>query len=214
VRFEELSRCPGEIQDTLLSILSDRVLYISELEGEGNALFAKQGFNIIATSNTRDRGTNEMSSALKRRFNFETVFPIASVQEEQALVQREMERLLKQANVPVTLPIDLTQVLVTTFHELRNAKTLSGKAMEPMGSALSTAEAVSVGFAAALHAYYYSEGHVNAGHVVLNMVGSGVKDSADDLKKMRHYFENVVSFRNEGAWPEFYKARKLLNRNA
>ena len=214
VRFEELSRCPGEIQDTLLSILSDRVLFISELKGEDNALFAKQGFNIIATSNTRDRGTNEMSSALKRRFNFETVMPIASLQDEQALVQREMERLLKQANVPITLPSDLTQVLVTSFHELRNAKTLSGKALEPLGSALSTAEAVSVGFSAALHAYYYSEGRVNAGHIVSNMLGSGVKDSADDLKKIRHYFEHVVSMRNEGAWTEFYKARKLLDRNS
>ncbi|WP_061249442.1 AAA family ATPase [Leptospira alstonii] len=213
VRFEELSRCPGEIQDTLLSILSDRVLHIPELNEKENALFAKQGFNIIATSNTRDRGTNEMSSALKRRFNFETVAPISSISEEQALVEREMERLLKQANVPVRLPEDLTQVLVTSFHELRNSKTISGKALEPLSSALSTAEAVSVGFSAALHAYYYDEGKVNAGHIVSNMLGSGVKDSVEDLKKIRHYFDQVVAFRNEHAWYEFFKSRKLLDRN-
>ncbi|WP_061218582.1 AAA family ATPase [Leptospira weilii] len=214
VRFEELSRCPGEIQDTLLSILSDRVLHIPELNGEESVLFAKQGFNIIATSNTRDRGTNEMSSALKRRFNFETVTPISSISEEQALVEREMERLLKQANVPVGLPRDLTQILVTCFHELRNSKTISGKALEPLGSALSTAEAVSVGFSAALHAYYYDEGKANTDHIVSNMLGSAVKDSVEDLKKIRHYFDQVVAYRNEEAWKELYRSRKLLDRSS
>lgn len=204
VRFEELSRCSGEIQDTLLSVLSDRVLHMPELNGEENALFAKQGFNIIATSNTRDRGTNEMSSALKRRFNFETVMPISNIAEEQALVEREMERLLKQANVPAKLPEDLTQVLVTCFHELRNSKTISGKALEPLSSTLSTAEAVSVGFSAVLHAYYYDEGKVNAGHIVSNMLGSGVKDSVEDLKKIRHYFDQVAAYRNERAWLDFF----------
>ncbi|EKS07491.1 AAA family ATPase [Leptospira santarosai] len=214
VRFEELSRCSGEIQDTLLSVLSDRVLHMPELNGEENALFAKQGFNIIATSNTRDRGTNEMSSALKRRFNFETVMPISNIAEEQALVEREMERLLKQANVPAKLPEDLTQVLVTCFHELRNSKTISGKALEPLSSILSTAEAVSVGFSAVLHAYYYDEGKVNAGHIVSNMLGSGVKDSVEDLKKIRHYFDQVVAYRNERAWLDFFQSRKLLDRNS
>lgn len=209
VRFEELSRCPGEIQDTLLSISSDRILHIPELNGEENVLFAKQGFNIIATSNTRDRGTNEMSSALK----FETVTPISSISEEQALVEREMERLLKQTNVPAKLPQDLTEVLVTCFHELRNSKTISGRALEPLSSTLSTAEAVSVGFSAVLHAYYYDEGKVNAGHIVSNMLGSGVKDSIEDLKKIRHYFDQVAAYRNEHAWPEFYQSRKLLDRN-
>ncbi|MCA9071628.1 MAG: AAA family ATPase, partial [Planctomycetaceae bacterium] len=73
VRFEEITRCPLEIQDTLLSILSDRVMSIPELEGEGRTQYARNGFNVIATANTRDRGVNEMSAALKRRFNFETV---------------------------------------------------------------------------------------------------------------------------------------------
>ncbi|MDR2972475.1 MAG: AAA family ATPase, partial [Bacteroidales bacterium] len=77
-RFEEISRCPSEIQDTLISVMSDKVLSIPEM-GEEGFLFAKPGFNIIATANTRDRGVNEMSSALKRRFNFETVFPINNV---------------------------------------------------------------------------------------------------------------------------------------
>ena len=49
---------------------------------------------MIATANTRDRGVHEMSSALKRRFNFETVHPIRELKQEVELVARECDRLL------------------------------------------------------------------------------------------------------------------------
>src|SRR5262245_38272459 len=154
VRFEEITRCPLEIQDTLLSILSDRVMAIPEREDDGRVLFARVGFNIIATANTRDRGVNEMSAALKRRFNFETIQPIPRLEDEMALVQRESARLLQHAGIPLTVPPDLTEILLTTFHELRTGKTSDdGKAIEPLSSVLSTAEAVSVAYAAGLHAY-------------------------------------------------------------
>src|SRR5213080_2795432 len=123
VRFEELTRCPLEMQDVLLSILSDRVMAVPELQGEGRSLFARIGFNVIATANTRDRGVNEMSAALKRRFNFETVQPIDDLAEEMKLVQRETDKLLSRAKVPVTLKPDMSELLVTTFHELRTART-------------------------------------------------------------------------------------------
>src|SRR5690349_979564 len=97
VRFEEITRCPVEIQDTLLSVLSERVLPIPELDDEHRTLYARVGFNVLATANTRDRGVNEMSAALKRRFNFETVHPINDVANEMALVQRETDRLLQRA---------------------------------------------------------------------------------------------------------------------
>src|SRR5581483_7125431 len=100
VRFEEVTRCPLEIQDSLLAALSDRVLAIPEMEGEGNMLFAKDGFNVIATANTRDLGVNEMSAALKRRFNFETVFPIGDFKVEMDLVRDETSRLLARSGVP------------------------------------------------------------------------------------------------------------------
>jgi MoxR-like ATPase len=211
VRFEELSRCPIEIQDTLLAVLSDRVLHVPELKDEGRILFARQGFNVVATSNTRDRGVNEMSAALKRRFNFETVRPIASLSEELALVSRETERLLKRAGVPVAVSPDKTELLVTTFHELRNSVTAEGKALEPLGSVLSTAEAVSVGFSAAVHAYYYGDGALKAEHLVGNMLGSAIKDSPEDLKKLRHYFEHVVADKRGAHWKEFYAARRLID---
>ncbi len=210
VRFEEITRCPLEIQDVLLSILSDRVMSIPELGGPGRTLYARAGFNVVATANTRDRGINEMSAALKRRFNFETVHPIADLAEEMALVQRESDRLLHRAEVPVSLRPEITELLVTTFRELRSGKTATGSALEPLTTALSTAEAVSAGFAAGLHAYYYGQGEVEPGHLVQHLVGSALKDAPDDLKKLRHYFNHVVKGRPGAAWKAYYEARSHL----
>ena len=209
VRFEEITRCPIEIQDILLSILSDRVMAIPEFRGENRMLYAATGFNVIATANTRDRGVNEMSAALKRRFNFETVHPIDNLADEVALVQRETDRMLQRSTVPMTLRPEMTELLVTTFHELRNAKTADGNALEPLTTAMSTAEAVSTGYAASLHAYYYGAKRVEPAHLVNHLAGTALKDSPDDLKKLRHYFNHVVKGRT-GAWRDYYQAREYL----
>ena len=103
VRFEEITRCPLEVQDSLLSVLSDRVLAVPELD-EGRTVFAREGFNVIATANTRDRGVNEMSAALKRRFNFETVLPIGDIADELALVSARRAGCSSAASIPLRLP--------------------------------------------------------------------------------------------------------------
>jgi MoxR-like ATPase len=210
VRFEELTRCPLEIQDTMLSVLSDRVMPIPERPDDGRTLYAGVGFNVIATANTRDRGVNEMSAALKRRLNFETIPPIQKRDQEMALVQRETERMLSRAGVPMTLSPDLTELLVTTFSELRSGKTEGGKTMEPLSAVLSTAEAVSVGYAAVLHAYYYGGGSATPEHLVQSLLGSALKDNADDVNRLRHYFHQVVMPRKSPLWQDFYQARHLL----
>jgi MoxR-like ATPase len=210
VRFEELTRCPLEMQDVLLSILSDRVMAVPELHEEARTLFARAGFNVIATANTRDRGVNEMSAALKRRFNFETVHPIPDLKQEMELVQRETDKLLRRAGVPVTLPPELTEVLVTTFHELRTGQSVDGNALETLTTAMSTAEAISTGYAAGLHAFYCGGGSVQADHLVQHLIGTALKDAADDLKKLRHYFQHAVKGRSGKAWKALYEARGHL----
>lgn len=211
VRFEEITRCPLEIQDTLLSILSDRVMAIPERQDTGRTLYAQVGFNVIATANTRDRGVNEMSAALKRRFNFETVQPIHNLNAEMELVARETDKLLARAGVPTRLDADMTELLVTTFHELRTGQTGDGKALEPLSTVMSTAEAVSVGHAAGLHAFYLESGPVRAAHIAQSLLGSAIKDAPDDIKKLHHYFNHVVKARRGTAWQEFYEARQLLD---
>jgi MoxR-like ATPase len=210
VRFEELTRCPLEMQDLLLSILSDRMMAVPELPGEARSLFARAGFNVVATANTRDRGVNEMSAALKRRFNFETVHPIADLREEMELVQRETDKLLRRAGVPASLPPDLTEVLTTTFHELRNGQDAAGNALEPLTTAMSTAEAVATGYAAGLHAWYCGGGPAQADHLVQHLIGTALKDAPDDLAKLRHYFNHAVKGRAGKAWKAFYEARDQL----
>jgi MoxR-like ATPase len=211
VRFEEITRCPLEIQDVLLSILSDRVMAVPELQDENRMLFARAGFNVLATANTRDRGVNEMSAALKRRLNFETVAPISDIHQEMALVQRETHRQLERAGVPVALTPDITELLVTTFRELRTGKTTDGKGLETLSTVLSTAEAVSTACAAGIHAYYYSTGEVQPEHVVQHLIGTVLKDNPDDMKKVRHYFDHVVKNRTSPLWKRFYDARHELS---
>lgn len=206
VRFEEITRCPLEIQDTILSILSDRVMTVPEFKHDGRTVFAHAGFNVIATANTRDRGVNDMSAALKRRFNFETVHPIQDLQTEVDLVKRETAALLERANIPLRLSDDLTQVLVVTFHELRDAKTMGGKALEPLSTIMSTAEAVAVAYAAGIHAHYFGATEIQPEHLVHNLVGSALKENTDDLKKVRHYFQHVVRGRTQPGWEDFFNA--------
>ncbi|MFO0553643.1 MAG: DUF5682 family protein [Polyangiaceae bacterium] len=151
VRFEEITRCPLEIQDALLGALSDRVLAVPELD-QANMLFARAGFNVIATANTRDLGVNEMSAALKRRFNFETVFPIRDHETELALVREETRRALARSGVPQAPPDDVLELLVTTFRELRAGQTKDGQSLDRPSTAMSTAEAVSVAHAVGVRA--------------------------------------------------------------
>jgi len=210
VRFEEITRCPLEVQDSLLSMLSDRVLAVPELSGEPGMVFAREGFNVIATANTRDRGVNEMSAALKRRFNFETVFPIPDYETELELVRTESARLLQDSGVPHALSPDVLEVLVTTFRELRNGETKDGQAMERLSSVMSTAEAVSTAHAVGVRGFYLRGGSGTPADVVECLAGTAAKDNADDLKRIRRYLEQRAKAKKGEHWREFYDARQLL----
>jgi MoxR-like ATPase len=214
VRFEEITRCPVEVQDALLSILSERAMAVPELsrdgDGEHAMVLATEGFNIIATANTRDRGVNEMSAALRRRFNFETVHPIADYKTELELVRRESTRLLERSGVPVAPSLDLVEVIVTAFRELRSGTTTDGKSLEQMSSVLSTAEAVSLTHALGVRAWYLRSSEPNAADFVDSLAGTAVKDNPDDLKRLRAYLEQRVSGRKGAVWKDLYQARNLL----
>jgi MoxR-like ATPase len=214
VRFEEITRCPVEVQDALLSILSERAMAVPELSRDGNGehamVLATEGFNIIATANTRDRGVNEMSAALRRRFNYETMHPIADYKTELELVRRESTRLLERSGVPVAPSLDLVEVIVTAFRELRSGTTSDGKSLEQMSSVLSTAEAVSLTHALGVRAWYLRSSEPNAADFVDSLAGTAVKDNPDDLKRLRAYLEQRVSGRKGAVWKDLYQARNLL----
>uniref|UniRef100_UPI001866D66B ATP-binding protein n=1 Tax=Luteolibacter marinus TaxID=2776705 RepID=UPI001866D66B len=211
VRFEEITRCQPEMQDALVSVLSDKHLHVPEL-GDDGILHAAKGFNIVATANLRDRGVNEMSSALKRRFNFETVPPIADRDLEMTLVREQTSRLLAAHEVEARLPDDTLELLVTTFQDLRNGRTQEGATIEKPGTVMSTAEAVAVAFSACLDAHYFGPGQAGGQHVVRQIVGTVFKDDPEDSRKLAHYLEVVAKVRSKrgGVWKSFYDSRKLL----
>jgi MoxR-like ATPase len=214
VRFEEITRCQPEIQDTLISIMSDKVLHVPELKGPDAALFAEKGFNVLATANIRDRGVHEMSSALKRRFNFETVNPIADRKLEIKLVTEQTEALLREAQVPVACPPDVIEVLVSTFQDLRSGASVDGTVVERPSTVMSTAEAVAVGFSAALEAHYFGRGELEGAHIARQLLGTVLKDNPEDAKKLRQYFDVVVKAKakKNRAWQSYWEARKWLDR--
>jgi MoxR-like ATPase len=212
VRFEEITRCQPEIQDTLVSLLSDKCIQVPELPEPDAVRFAEKGFNIIGTANLRDRGVHEMSSALKRRFNFETVAPLTDKVMELRLVKEQTEVLLRESEVEVQCPNDVLDLLVTTFNDLRHGRTEEGTVVEKPSTVMSTAEAVAVSHSAALDAAYFGNGRLESGHVARQLLGTVLKDNPDDLKKLKHYFDVVVKARSKGnkAWQQFYEAKKWL----
>lgn len=204
-RFEEVTRTSSEIQDSLISILSEKQVAIPEL---GEIVSAQRGFNIIATANTRDRGVNEMSAALKRRFNFVTVPVVDDLEQEIRIVTRREAELRSDYQVGLEPPEDLARMLVTVFQELRAGMTKDGKTkLKQPGSVLSTAEAISVLFNSGILAQSFGSSKVTAESVSRSLLGAVAKEGGDDVKALREYCETVAKSRT-GAWKEFYSAAK------
>ena len=209
VRFEEITRCPPEIQDTLVSVLSEKQLMVPEL-GDGFRVSAAQGFNVIATANLRDRGVHEMSSALKRRFNFETVRPIADRAFEAELIASALDSELGEQRVPMNPKV--LDVLVTVFADLRTGTTATGTPVKRPETVMSTAEAVNVGVAASLSARYLGDGAVRASDIARQLVGVALKGQDEDAKRMRFYIDSVVRERAASStdWKDFLTASQGL----
>ena len=207
VRFEEITRCVPEVQDTLVSILSEKQLMVPEF-GKNSRIAARPGFNVIATANIRDRGVNEMSAALKRRFNFETVRPIRDRAFEIELIERQLAFELGPQRSAITVDRDVIELLVTAFQELRSGSTAEGTPIKSPETVMSTAEAVNVAHAAALEARFFGSGTVTPAHIARQLSGVALKDNAEDAKRLRFYVDNVVRerARKSPLWKQFMVA--------
>ncbi|MFO1371967.1 MAG: AAA family ATPase [Candidatus Competibacteraceae bacterium] len=207
-RVEELTRIPSDVQDSLITVLSEKTLPIPELDTE---VQATKGFNLIATANDRDRGVNELSSALKRRFNTVVLPTPETLEEEVGIVQQRVAALGRALELPAEAPaLEEIRRLVTIFRELRAGTTLDGKAKlkSPSGS-LSVAEAISVlnnGLALAAH---FGDGRLQAADLAAGLVGAVVKDPVQDAIIWREYLETIVKERN--GWKDLYRACRELS---
>jgi MoxR-like ATPase len=207
-RIEELTRISADVQDTLITILSEKMMPIPELN---TRIQAQKGFNVIATANNRDKGVNELSSALKRRFNT-VILPVpATAEEEIHIVQTRVASSMKMLDLPAALPaLQDVQRIVRIFRELRNGVTEDGRTKIKSPSAtVSTAEAISVlnnGLALAAH---FGNGKLNAHDLASGLVGAIVKDPVQDAIVWKEYLETVVKPREE--WKDIYRACKEIS---
>jgi len=206
-RIEELTRISADVQDTLITILSEKTLPVPELN---TAVMAQKGFNIIATANNRDKGVNDLSSALKRRFNT-VILPVPdSIEEEIDIVKRRVESYEKIMELPAEKPaVEEIRRIVTIFRELRNGVTADGKTKikVPSGT-LSTAEAISVVNNGLAMAAYFGDGQLKATDVAAGIIGAVLKDPVQDKLVWQEYLETVVKTRED--WKDIYRACRDL----
>jgi len=202
-RVEELTRIGSDVQDTLITILSEKTLPVPELNTEVQAV---RGFNVIATANNRDKGVNELSSALKRRFNT-VILPLpSSMEEEVEIVQQRVQSFSKSIELPLEQPItEEIRRIVTIFRELRSGVYLDGKnkLKSPSGT-LSTAEAISVMNSGLALSHHFGDGGMQADDMASGVIGAVIKDPVQDRIVWQEYLETVMKQR-EG-WKGLYRS--------
>lgn len=202
-RVEELTRIPADVQDTLITVLSEKTLPIPEL---GSEVQAVRGFSVIATANNRDKGVNELSSALKRRFNT-VVLPVpASEAEEVQIVVKRVSELGRALALPAEPPaLQEVRRVVQIFRELRNGQTEDGKTrIKSPSSTLSTAEAISVINSGMALAGHFGDGVLRSADVASGLIGAIIKDPVQDQVVWKEYLETVVKERTD--WKDLYRA--------
>ena len=206
-RIEELTRIPADVQDTLITLLSEKTLPIPELNTE---VQAQRGFNVIATANDRDKGVNELSSALRRRFNT-VVLPLpATMEEEVNIVKTRVEKIGASLDLPIVeTPIKEIERLVTIFRELRNGQTEDGRTkLKSPSATLSTAEAISVINSGQALAAHFGDGKIKANDIAAGITGAIVKDPVQDKVVWKEYLEMVAKERKD--WKDLYRACKEM----
>ncbi|MDA0812657.1 MAG: AAA family ATPase [Verrucomicrobia bacterium] len=203
-RFEEITRCASEVQDAMISLLSEKRISVPELATE---VAAKKGFSIIATANTRDRGVNDMSAALKRRFNIIVLPTPKAIETEIDIVRKRVSELASNLDLRAEIPSDeAVEQVVTIFRELRSGQTLDGKAkVKAPSGVLSTAEAISLLANSMALAGNFGTGVVSESDIAAGLQGAVVKDEEKDHLVWEEYLKNVMKKRG-AAWRKLYAA--------
>ena len=207
-RVEEISRCASEVQDALISILSEKRISVPELAVE---VAAKKGFSVIATANTRDKGVNEMSAALKRRFNIVVLPAPDDLDSEMEIVRTRVTQLSENLDLNAKQPADdVVEKVCTIFRELRCGETLDRtQKVKGTSGVLSTAEAISLLCNSMALAGSFGNGTVANEDLAAALQGAVIKDEDKDAVAWKEYLENVMKKRGS-EWLGLYKACKEL----
>ncbi|MEZ5975975.1 MAG: AAA family ATPase [Planctomycetota bacterium] len=197
-RLEELTRMGSDVQDTLITVLSEKMLPIPELNTQ---VYAQRGFNVIATANNRDKGVNELSSALKRRFNVVVLSLPEDLEQEVEIVAKRVQEMAQTLDLPVpkNAPSEISRV-VRIFRELRAGETSDGKmTLKTPSGTLSTAEAISVMIGGLSQAAWFGAGALSSGDLASNLLGAILKDPVQDKVVLEEYLETVLKKRKDFA---------------
>jgi len=208
-RFEEITRCASEVQDAMLSLLSEKRISLPELEKE---VAAQKGFSLIATANTRDRGVNDMSSALKRRFNIIVLPAPSDLDTEVSIVKKRVADLATSLDLNADVPADdAIEKVVMVFRELRKGQTLDGKnKLKSPSGVMSTAEAISLLTNSMSLAGNFGTGSVSDEDLAAGLQGAVVKDEEKDHLVWEEYLKNVMKKRGSD-WRGLYAACSDIN---
>lgn len=198
-RFEELTRCSSDVQDALISILSEKYVTIPELRGDESVVYAKPGFNMIATANSRDRGVNELSTALKRRFNFVTIPVVTSKKSEKEIVLFRTKELMARHTISVDVPPTMLDILLQTFADLREAMAATTAEDQRLESSLSTAEQIGVLEDALLHSNFFGDRSLRPDVMARSLVGTLVRRVPEDVSILNKFWHASAS---EGEGPK------------
>lgn len=209
-RVEEISRCASEVQDALISILSEKRISVPEL---GFEMPAQKGFSVIATANTRDKGVNEMSAALKRRFNIVVLPAPPDLDAEMEIVRTRVEQLSENMDLNADLPAgEVVEKVCTIFRELRGGQTLDGRQkLKPTSGVLSTAEAISLLAGSMALAGSFGNGSITDYDLAAGLQGAVVKDEDKDSVAWKEYLENIMKKRG-AKWAGLYQSCREMNR--
>lgn len=212
-RFEELTRCTADVQDSLISILSEKYISIPELGGD-SVVHAEPGFNVIATANTRDKGVNDLSAALKRRFNFVSIPVLSNETVEKEIIQYRTRELLERNDFDVDVPPTLVDILIETFEDLRAAANSDAAGEEGLETALSTAEQIAVLEDAVLHSEFFDDTELSAETLGRSLVGSLVRRRPEDVSVLNDFWHSAVEEKGQehgGDWQAFMEGgRKAM----
>ncbi|MHA1610420.1 MAG: ATP-binding protein [Promethearchaeota archaeon] len=214
LRIEELTRCPQEIQDTLISILSEKIIPIPEL-GKDFYIMANKGFNVIATANDRDRGVNEMSAALKRRFNFLYIPVVDDPIMEKKIIESRVGDIMDQLNFKIQVPSKILDLVTTSFHDLRYGRTREGRNFKKISSVMSVSEEISLILDTCLHSFYFGD-QVITPESLAHHFGTGlVKTEKQNIPILFEYINLIVMprGRSNNVWKEFGTALEQSLRN-
>jgi MoxR-like ATPase len=210
-RFEELTRCTSDVQDALISILSEKYIAIPELAGGDGIAFARPGFNVIATANSRDRGVNDLSTALKRRFNFVQIPVVTNKKTEKEIVLFRTRELLARNRFAVETPPALLDILLQTFADMREASAAAASDEQRLESSLSTAEQIGVLEDAVLHGQFFGAAALEADTLARSVIGTLVRRIPEDVSILNKFWHAVVEKRAKekgGDWAKFAQGGK------